>query len=713
MSVWIGKTLGKVRIEKLLGRGGMAEVYLGTHTTLQRSVAVKFLHGYFEENTDLFERFQREARVVAGLRHPNIIQVYDYDVVDDRPYIVMEYINGPSLAAYLKSIQERSGRMPLGMIRRILPMLAAALDYAHQQGVVHRDIKPGNVLLYSKKGDIELGESLPQDVEPLLVDFGLVRVLDSANQTSSGLITGTPAYMSPEQARGERVDHRADVYSLGVLLYEMLSGRLPFDGDTPIAIINKVLFEPPNPIKNLSPDLQAVLDRALQKDPDQRFQGAGELSNACLQALGVLTEADTLPPISVSKPSVKSSTPPPSDSKTAARFHPALWGAVALIAVVLIAFFAWNGKISSGAQPSPNSTSAAHTPSPANAPTNESATPPVAMPLPVLGVLRFQDVAARLDGVTVNVGALPFPAEGTHYEVWLAEGENRRSLGILELDAAGGGTVSFVDDQSRNLLARYDRMEITLEPSPDPSPNSSGREIYSSAIPPGALMHVRHLLVSMADTPDQIGLIQGLWNDGMLVDEQANAMLAAFDAGDQTAARKNAEAIVNLIVGSRSSVYGDLDGDGEVADPGDGYGLLLNGDSPGYTGGAVSHAQYAMQGGDASASVLLHGGHVIVSVTNVEGWSAQLRDLCLAILKNPSDLEMRGMIVNAVALADQILKGVDLDGNERIDPIPGEGGVLTAYQHAYYMADMDILEGEGQVMPPGPTPAATPVPTDY
>jgi serine/threonine protein kinase len=693
MSDWIGKTLGKVRIEKLLGRGGMAEVYLGTHTTLQRSVAVKFLHGYLEENTDLFERFQREARVVAGLRHPNIIQVYDYDVVDERPYIVMEYINGPSLAAYLKSIHERDGQMPLGIIRRILPMLAAALDYAHQRGVVHRDIKPGNVLLYSKTGTVELGEPLPQDVEPLLADFGLVRVLDSANQTSSGLITGTPAYMSPEQARGEHVDHRADVYSLGVLLYEMLSGRVPFDGDTPTAIINKVLFEPPASIRTLSLDLQTVLDRALQKEPDQRFQSAGELSNAFLQALGLLTEADTLPPIIVPKSLAKSVTPKPSDPKGAIQFlarKPVRWVAIALIAVLLVAILAWNGR---------------------KAFSGERATQPtMVMPLQALGVLRFQDVASRLDGVTVNVQTLPLPAEGTHYEVWLAGGENRRSLGVLELGADGKGTVSFVDDQSRNLLARYDRMEITVEPSPDPSPNSSGKIVYSSAIPSKALVHIRHLLVSMADTPNQIGLIQGLWNDGTFVDKQANAMLAAFDSGDKITARKNAEAIVNLIVGSRSSAYGDLDGDGEVADPGDGYGLLLNGDSLGYMGGVVSHAQYAMQGGDASASVLLHGGHVIVSVTNVEGWSVQLRDLCLAILKNPPDQEMRGMIVNAVALADQMLKGVDLDGNERIDPIPGEGGILTAYQHAYYMADMAILQGAGQVMPPGPTPEATPEP---
>jgi hypothetical protein len=280
-------------------------------------------------------------------------------------------------------------------------------------------------------------------------------------------------------------------------------------------------------------------------------------------------------------------------------------------------------------------------------------------------------------------------------------------LGILELDAQGNGNLSFVDDQSRNLLTRYDSMEITLEPSPDPSPNSSGVVAFSSGIPMGALMHVRHVLVSIGDTPNQIGLVEGLWIDTMLVDEQANAMLDAFDAGDKAAAMRNAEAIVNLIVGSQSPDYGDLDHDGEATDPGDGYGLLLNGESPGYTEGVESHTLYAMQSGDANEFVIMHAQHVIISVTNVEGWLVQLRDLCQEILKDAPGADMRGTVVQAVALADQIINGVDLNGNEQVEPIPGEGGVLTAYQHAYYMADMQILFGAGQVMPPGPTPAAT------
>jgi hypothetical protein len=270
-----------------------------------------------------------------------------------------------------------------------------------------------------------------------------------------------------------------------------------------------------------------------------------------------------------------------------------------------------------------------------------------------------------------------------------------------------------VDEQSRNLLARYDRLEITSEPSPDPSPNPSGEVVFSSAIPMGALMHVRHVLVSINDTPGQIGLIHGLVTDTTLVDEQANAMLNSFDAGDKAAVLANAEAIVNLLVGAQSKDHGDLDGNGEVNDPGDGYGLFLNGESPGYIGGVESHTHYAMESGDAPDSVLAHGEHVLISVENVEGWAVDLRDLCLGILNNPSDAEMRGKLVKAIELADKMLKGVDLNGDERIDAIHGEGGAITAYQHALYMADMEILLGADQIMLAGPTPIATAVPYEY
>src|ERR1044071_715500 len=152
MPEWIGKTIGKVRIEKLLARGGMAEVYLGTHLNLERPVAVKLLHSHIEEEPSLLERFQREAKVVAGLRHPNIVQVFDFDTIDGHPYIVMEYLRGPTLANYLRALHNRDELIPSHQVARLLKGLTASLDYAHSQGVIHRDIKPGNIILHNKIG---------------------------------------------------------------------------------------------------------------------------------------------------------------------------------------------------------------------------------------------------------------------------------------------------------------------------------------------------------------------------------------------------------------------------------------------------------------------------------------------------------------------------------------------------------------------------------
>src|SRR5215510_10476058 len=150
MPEWIGKTVGKVRIEREIAKGGMAEVFLGTHLTLDRPVAVKVMHNYFESDPDFQSRFEREAKVVAALRHPNIIQIFDFDTADGHPYIVMEYLKGPTLATYLRELHKRNDRLPSARIARLLTALASGLDHAHEQGVIHRDIKPGNIILHNK-----------------------------------------------------------------------------------------------------------------------------------------------------------------------------------------------------------------------------------------------------------------------------------------------------------------------------------------------------------------------------------------------------------------------------------------------------------------------------------------------------------------------------------------------------------------------------------
>lgn len=310
MPQWIGKTIGKVRIEKLLARGGMAEVYLGAHVTLARRMAVKVLHSYIEEEPFLIERFQREAMVVAGLRHPNIVQIYDFDTIDGHPYIIMEYLKGPTLATYLRNLHQRKKRSPHPQVAHLLNGLSAALDYAHAQGVIHRDIKPSNILLHGKMDEFPLDRPLPHDVEAVVTDFGLVRLLDAATRTASGIISGTPVYMSPEQALGHTTDHRTDIYSLGIVLYEMLAGHLPFQADNTLTVLHMHIHATPPSIPGIPAKVQAVIDCVLQKKPEDRYQTSREMANAFSRAIGIKAEEEI-----VQAPNVAGPVPfsPPTD----------------------------------------------------------------------------------------------------------------------------------------------------------------------------------------------------------------------------------------------------------------------------------------------------------------------------------------------------------------------------------------------------------------
>jgi hypothetical protein len=330
---------------------------------------------------------------------------------------------------------------------------------------------------------------------------------------------------------------------------------------------------------------------------------------------------------------------------------------------------------------------------------------------PTFGRIRFYDVNSFLDEVILTISGMKPAPEGFQYEAWLTGGEVRRSLGVLKLDNEGNDEISFVDDQGRNLLARYDRMEITLEPVPDPSPNPSGQVVFSSGIPPQALTHIKHLLVEFDGTPNNTGMLIGLVQDSTLLNNLANTMLDAYNKQDEAAVRQNAEAMYNLLVGNQGEDYGDLDGDGTLVDPSDGFGMLLNGEQEGYIEGTISHAEFAVSMQDADEAIHHHTPHITISAKNVEGWASELRNLVKQIIAAPLGPDTNTLIRDATALADRILNGRDLNGNEIVDPIEGEGGAKTALEHATYMIDMPIMGGKDMLPPPVAVDSSvTPVP---
>ena len=270
-----GRNLGKYRVLEPLGRGGMARVYRAYHPQLDRYVAVKVLRSDLVEEEEFLARFQLEARAVAALRHPNIVQVFDSDVQDGNYYMVMELLEGDSLRTRLNEYRARRKRMPLDEVTRILLDVLAGLDYAHSEDMIHRDVKPANILL-SRRG------------QAVLTDFGIAQIVGGTRYTVSGALMGTLSYMSPEQGLEGQCDARSDIYSLGIVFYEMLLGDPPFDAETPLAILMKHVNDPlPVPRKrdpSIPKPFERVILKALSKRPQQRYQSAEEMAQALREA---------------------------------------------------------------------------------------------------------------------------------------------------------------------------------------------------------------------------------------------------------------------------------------------------------------------------------------------------------------------------------------------------------------------------------------------
>jgi serine/threonine-protein kinase len=254
----------RYELEELVGTGGMSSVYRARDRLLERPVALKILHAHYVADPDYVERFRREARAVAQLAHPNIVTVIDRGEQDGRQFIVFEYVDGENL----KQLVGREGPLPVREAVGVAIHVARALGYAHGRGIVHRDVKPQNVIL-------------TEDGRPKVTDFGIARSVDVDGVTQTGTVMGTSDYIAPEQAQGQHVDDRTDVYSLGVVLYELLTGELPFGGESFVAVAMQHVHEPPPSVLELRGDVPARLDyvlrRTMAKDPADRYGSMDEL----------------------------------------------------------------------------------------------------------------------------------------------------------------------------------------------------------------------------------------------------------------------------------------------------------------------------------------------------------------------------------------------------------------------------------------------------
>jgi serine/threonine-protein kinase len=610
-----GRTLGKYRLLERLGQGGMAQVYKAEQPTIERLVAIKVLHSHLAESDDFVARFKREARGLGQLQHPHIVQVIDFDIEDNLYYMVVDYIPGQTLQTYL----DEKKALPYSEALAITAQLADALAYAHSKDTIHRDIKPSNVLFKDAAS-----------TQAVLTDFGISRLMNDATLTVTGAIVGTPAYMSPEAVLGQRVDQRADIFSLGTILYEMVTGRTPHTGDTPMSVILKQLNEPlPSP-RTMKPDmpedLVQLIEKALAKDPAERFQTAAEFLAAIqavratiadgqpavapLRTLALPEEMPTMAPGMPATPAPRPQpTPPPQPAADQAPAAPTpapaaptqpnrAFRAIAGVLVLGLAALGlwWGvGRSDQGAvvlAPTTTATSAATAtvdptataalePTATTAPA-ATATPdtlviepttvaePVSVPAP-LGMLRFADSeTTRAGNFILHLDRVTQPPAGSQYALWLqAQDGSTRNVGALPLT---NGTIFFTDSIDENLVATVDQVLVTIEPAGEASarPAPTGPVAFTGQLPEDYTAELRQILVTGEDGP---GMLIGAQEQATIAGQHAQFSLDGLAADDLTEAKHHAEHVVNILDGESGEFFGDVNLDGQTQNPGDGVGV--------------------------------------------------------------------------------------------------------------------------------------------
>jgi serine/threonine protein kinase len=694
----IGRMLGKTHITDLLGRGGMATVYKGYQADIDRYVAVKVLPQMPEQDGAFVERFKLEARTIARLQHPHILPVYDFGDENGLLYLVTAYAPGGSLSDMIAK-----SPLTLTQAERLLREVAPALDYAHRQGIIHRDIKPANILL-DREGNA------------LLADFGIVKLIESstvAGLTNASGVVGTPAYMAPEQANGLPVDGRTDIYALGVVAYEMLTGKQPFAAETPLQLLLKHMTQPPpllrDSLTGIPPALDVVLQRVLAKEQDERYQTATQFAQAFAQAISnaetgtlqmplVQTGASiptpmstsVIPPTGATLPPIApmpsqfatnaANTPPPTQAMPIPGGRGQSW--LLTIIVAGAAVLALGVALFALATTNQRAALALPTETLRPTPTALVAAVPTTPLLPSFGSASFATTDSLGDTLNLRVEDLAPLPPGARYEGWLSNTDTEAviSIGSVNVDVLGSGQLSYVDADGANLPTLYNRIWLTQESDDDDQPDTTARR-YVGTVPIAVTNALREIL-----TESEAGFNGGSLLDGALIEARIGKQHSGYAASARNLSglRLHAEHTINIYLGASE----DYDGDGRGNNPGRGVGVdffLTQIEER-----LVAAAEDAADDPQAQTQI----EYIRVCLVNVRGWMDEIIAIEQSFIAAADIESVEADTRRSTEVADALIEGIDLNGNGSVELFEGECGLQQIGESGILVGNLTLREGE-------------------